>query len=284
LKKKNDFISPLADFIVKDVFGTQKNIGNTRGLLKAALDFDPTEYRSMKIVDPHLHRRWKKDKLAIVDVKINTASGIVLHIEVQVNPARDFIPRSLYYNDSLVVDQVGAGNPYKVIKRSISVVIVNFTLLENEPADRYKNVYRFLNTQSHEPFADLQEIVILELPKVPQEDDGTDLWPWLSFFKCKTNEELDMLANKYKAVSEAVREIRRISPVKAIRQMIFEYYDAKWVRESQDAYVREQGYKEAETKYQEQIRQEQTKYQEQIRQEQERIRQLEEENRRLRGE
>jgi hypothetical protein len=48
--------------MVKDVFGTQKNIGNTEGFLRAALDLDPAEYTSMKIVDPHLHRRWKWDK------------------------------------------------------------------------------------------------------------------------------------------------------------------------------------------------------------------------------
>jgi hypothetical protein len=64
-----------------------------------------------------------------------------------------------------------------------------------------------------------------------------------------------------------------MSPIRAIREMIFEYEDAKRLRMGQDAYVREQGYKEAETKYQEQIRQEQ-----------EQIRRLEEEVRRLRGE
>jgi hypothetical protein len=64
-----------------------------------------------------------------------------------------------------------------------------------------------------------------------------------------------------------------MSPIRAIRRMIFEHEEAKWIRMSQDAYVRDEGYKEAEAKYQEQIRQEQ-----------ERNRQLEEEVRRLRGE
>jgi predicted transposase/invertase (TIGR01784 family) len=259
--------------MVKNVFGTQKNIGNTEGFLKAVLDLDPAEYRSMKIVDPHLPRRWKKDKLGVVDIKISTTSGKVLHIEVQVNPGKDFIPRGLYYNDRLVVDQVGIGKRYKTIRRSVSVMVVNFTLLKNEPPDRYKNVYRFLNTVSHEPFTDLQEMVILELSKVPEEDDGTSLWPWLKFFKCQTQEELNMLARKHKEVSDAVWQTRRMSPIRAIREMIFEYEDGKRLQMSRDAYVWDEGYKEAETKYQEQIRQEQ-----------ERNRQLEEENRRLRGE
>jgi hypothetical protein len=119
----------------------------------------------------------------------------------------------------------------------------------------------------------LQEIVILELPKVPEENDGTALWPWLKFFKCQTMEEMNMLASRYKEVSDAVWQVRRMSPIRAIREMIFEYYDARNLREGQDEYVREQGYKEAELKYQEKL----TAAEDQIRQ-------LEEEVRRLQGE
>jgi hypothetical protein len=193
-----------------------------------------------------------------------------------------------------MVDQLGSGERYETIRPSISLMIVNFVLLENEPPERYKNVYRLLNTISHEPFTDLQEIVILELPKVPDKDDGTELWPWLTFFKCQTMEELDMLAKKHTEVSEAVRQVKRMSPIRAIREMIFEYEDGKRLQMSRDAYVHEQGYKEAEAKYQEQLRQKQaqmTTQEEQLRQEQEQIiaqeeqiRQLEEEKRRLRGE
>jgi predicted transposase/invertase (TIGR01784 family) len=275
---KEKFISPLADFIVKDVFGTQKNIGNTERLLKAVLDLDAAEYKSMKIVDPHLHRRFKKDKLGVVDIKINTRSGKVLHIEVQVNPDRDLISRGMYYNDRLVVDQIGAGKWYKTIRRSISVIILNFTLLKDEPPDRYKNVYRFLNMESHRPLSDLQEIIILELPKVPWEDDGTGLWPWLKYFKCETMEDLTMLAKEHEEVSDAVWQIRRMSPLRAIREMIFEYEDAKRIKMGQDAYVREEGREEGREQGREQGYQEaEAKYQEQIRR-------LEEENRRLRGE
>jgi hypothetical protein len=89
-------------------------------------------------------------------------------------------------------------------------------------------------------------------------------------------EELEMLAIKHPEVTGAVEQVRRMSPVRALRELIFEYEDARCLRMGQDAYVREegraQGYKEAEGKYQEA----EAKHTE-------RIRQLEEENRRLRG-
>jgi predicted transposase/invertase (TIGR01784 family) len=237
--------------MVKNVFGHQKVIENTAGLLKAVLDLDPAEYRSMRIVDPHLRRRWWKDKSGIVDIRIKTVSGKVLHVEVQVAPDSNIVPRILYYQDKLVTEQLGAGESYRKIRRTISIIILNYILLKDEPADRYKNTYRFLNMESHKPFTDLQEIVILELPKVPDTDNGTALWAWLRYFKCETMEELDMLAKKHPELTGTVRQFRRFSLIRAIRWMIFEYEDARRIRMGQDEYVREEGYREAELKYQE---------------------------------
>jgi predicted transposase/invertase (TIGR01784 family) len=263
---KNKFVSPLADFMVKDVFGNPKAVGNTAGLLQAVLDLDPAEYRSLRIVDPHLRRKWREDKMGIVDIRINTVSGKVLHVEVQVADDPDMIPRILYYQGKLLTEQIGAGGRYQKICRTISIVILDYIMLEQEDPARYKNTYRFLNTISHNLFTDLQEIVILELPKVPENDDGTGLWPWLKYFKCKTMEELIMLAKNHPEVEDAVWQFRRRTPIKVIQDLIFEYEDARRIRAGQDAYQRELGYKEAEAKYQDQIHR------------------LEEEIRRLRGE
>jgi predicted transposase/invertase (TIGR01784 family) len=54
-------------------------------------------------------------------------------------------------------------------------------------------------------------VIILELPKVPAEDDGTAIWPWMHFFKCRKLEEFDMLAAKHPEVSGPVAEIKRLS-------------------------------------------------------------------------
>jgi peptidoglycan hydrolase CwlO-like protein len=84
-----------------------------------------------------------------------------------------------------------------------------------------------------------------------------------------------------------------MSPIRALRELIFEYEDARRIRMARDAYAREQGYNQAKAEDQEQLdakeeqiqqNQEQIQQdQEQIRQEQERSRQLEEEIRRLRN-
>jgi hypothetical protein len=55
----------------------------------------------------------------------------------------------------------------------------------------YHHRIRLWNENTKEPFTDLVKIVIIELPKVPDKDNGDPLWPWLAYFKSKTQEELD---------------------------------------------------------------------------------------------
>jgi flagellar biosynthesis/type III secretory pathway protein FliH len=62
-----------------------------------------------------------------------------------------------------------------------------------------------------ELFTDLQQYVILELPKLPEEDDGHPAWPFLQFFKCGTEEEFEMLGKRHPEVKPQVEEYQRIS-------------------------------------------------------------------------
>ena len=47
----------------------------------------------------------------------------------------------------------------------------------------------------------------LELPKLPQDGDGTPLWDWLRFVGARRKEELDMLAEKNPQVGKAVAKL-----------------------------------------------------------------------------
>jgi hypothetical protein len=71
--------------------------------------------------------------------------------------------------------------------------------------------------------------------------------PWLKYFKRETMEEMNMLAKRHPEVAGAVRQIRRISPIRAIRRMIFKYEDGRHIQAGQEKYAREQGYNQAKT-------------------------------------
>jgi hypothetical protein len=57
----------------------------------------------------------------------------------------------------------------------------------------------------------LLEVNILELPKLPPEEDGTALWDWLGFLKARKEEELMRLAEKSPQLKKAVTRLVELS-------------------------------------------------------------------------
>jgi predicted transposase/invertase (TIGR01784 family) len=57
----------------------------------------------------------------------------------------------------------------------------------------------------------------LELKKLPENSDGSDLWKWMEFFKTESKEELEMLAKSDAALKEAVCKFKELSYDEALR-------------------------------------------------------------------
>jgi predicted transposase/invertase (TIGR01784 family) len=233
------FISPLNDYVVKCIYGDQKNIENTRGLLKTVLDIPLEEYDRLTVIDPFLKRWWDKDKLGIVDIRLSTAGGRQAAIEFQIQPYRAMPERIVYYNSKMIVGQMKSGFKYETLNQTISVVISDYTMLPHEHT--YLNYIELRNRTSGALFTELQQYIILELSKLPDEDDGQAVWPYMRFFKCRRKEEFEMLAKGYPEVQGLVKEYQRISWSDR-RRMIAEYREKQW-RDEQAAldYARDEG-------------------------------------------
>jgi predicted transposase/invertase (TIGR01784 family) len=203
-----ELASPLADYVFSLLFGDQRNIEVLEGFLKTILDIPPEEYESLTIVNPFLKRLFGRDKLGIVDVRVTTRSGRILHIELQLEKYAYMRHRMLYYISKLLWEQMKRGFEYESLHQVISIVICNHQLVEEEG---YMNTYELRNERSGKVFTDLVKVIILELPKVPEQRDGQAVWPWLKFMKGKTAEEQERLAERYPEVAMAVRTINRLS-------------------------------------------------------------------------
>jgi predicted transposase/invertase (TIGR01784 family) len=242
MKKEQGFISPLNDYVVKCIYGDQKNIANTEGFLKTVLDIPPEDYGRLTVIDPFLKRRWKKDKQGVVDIYLAMAGRRRVAIDVQVQRYSSMRSRIQYYNSRMVTDQMKSGFDYGAIGQAISVVITNYTLFYDE--DDYLNVYEPRNRKSGKLFSDLQQYVILELPKLPDEDDGQAIWPFLQFFKCRRKEEFEMLTKRHPEVEPQVEEYQRITWSQR-RRLLADY----WEKQRRDAasamnYARNEGREE----------------------------------------
>jgi predicted transposase/invertase (TIGR01784 family) len=233
------FVSPLNDYVFKSIYGEQKNIENTRGLLKTILEIPPEDYQQLTVVDPFLTRRWKKDKQGIVDLRLSTAGGRQISVELQVLPYKAMMERIVYYNARITADQMKSGLRYETLRQSISVVITNYDLLPGEPS--YLNRIELRNRESGALFTDLQQYVMLELSKLPEEDDGQAVWPYLKFFKCRRQEEFEMLWKRHPEVKGPVEEYRRLSRTE--RRLLVAYYRDKRKYDAQAAldYARDEG-------------------------------------------
>jgi predicted transposase/invertase (TIGR01784 family) len=169
----HEIISPLHDFAFSQIFGTQRNIAIPRAFLKALLDIPEDEYDRLTVVSPILGRFHKKDKMGVVDLKLTTKSGKIIHVELQVEKRANMRNRVLYYTARLIGDQLKFGDDYKKLQQVVSIVICNHVLLDEEEA--YTSSYELRNHKNRS-FTDLIKVVILELPKLSEAKDS-GVWP-----------------------------------------------------------------------------------------------------------
>ena len=199
-------LSPINDFVFKKVFG--ENTAVLEDFLKAVLDLPAEEYRGLTVVDPNLSRDFLEDKQGILDVKINTAAGKVIAVEVQVRPQKSLWSRMLFYTAKMVVEQVKSGSQYDQINRAVSILIADFEMVQENRA--YHNRFRLYDENTGARYPDSLEINILELPKA-HKSDGTHLGNWLRFFRAKTEEDFMSVSQTNPAINEAWGVIKVLS-------------------------------------------------------------------------
>jgi len=204
---KEKMISPLYDYVFSEIFGNQKNIDITRNFLKTLIDIPEDEYDRLTVVSPKLRKVFKTEKSGVVDLRLNTKSGKIIHIELQVEKRTNTRNRMLYYASRLIGDQLKLGDDYNKLHQVISIVICDHNLLEEE--DSYINIYELRNEEKRS-FTKLLRVIILELPKLPETVDRT-VWPWLKFFKCTEKEEFEMLALKFPELKKPVSCAKKMS-------------------------------------------------------------------------
>jgi predicted transposase/invertase (TIGR01784 family) len=81
--------------------------------------------------------------------------------------------RLIFYLAKMIMEQIGEGYDYTVIKRVISVVITDFELILKSPA--YHHIFRLYDRKHESEFSDLLEVNTLELPKLPKRKDKSKL-------------------------------------------------------------------------------------------------------------
>jgi predicted transposase/invertase (TIGR01784 family) len=212
-------LPPKSNTVFQMLFGDPRNIELLADFLKAVLDVPDDEYQNIVIVNPYLPREYPEKKLGIVDLRVTTRSGQIIHVEIQCDQDSAIRNRLVFYDSNLIAGQIKEGEKHKSLKRVISILITDYDLISESPL--YRHRFTLYDPRAAVEFTDLLEIRTLELTKIPEKPD-VYLWNWLRFFKAETKEELEMVAKASPAIQKATARVLKLSKDERAR-MIHEY-------------------------------------------------------------
>jgi predicted transposase/invertase (TIGR01784 family) len=133
----------------------------------------------------------------------------------------------------MITEQIGKGGHYSELKQAICIVITDYDFIPE--SEQCHTVFGMLEREEHFPFNDLMEINVLNLEKLPAEEDGK-LADWLRFLKAEKEEEFTMVAEKNPIIKEAYCKLQEMSEDEAKRML----YEAR-LKAQRDEYSRIQG-------------------------------------------
>ena len=206
---KPKILLPKVDVIFKLLFGDKRNIEILIDFLKSVLNISEDEYEKITIEDTHLKRETVDDKLGIVDVKLTTKTGKIIHIEIQIAKETGLPKRITYYNAKMLVTQLKSSEDYWNLEKVITIAIADFNFIKD--SDDYHHVFELREKFKGIRLTDIIEINTLELQKIPEQSDSTAKYDWLQFLKSEREEDFNMIAEKRPAIKKAVVELKRLS-------------------------------------------------------------------------
>ena len=196
----------------------QKNESVLRGLIGALLHLDQRDIISVEITNPIMPGEQIDNKTFVLDINVMLNNNICLNLEMQVlNPA-NWQDRSLSYLCRMY-DSLHCGEDYKEMNRAIHIGILDFTLFEEVP--EFYACYKLLNVKNHHVFNENFVLNVLDLNRIDlatEEDRCYEIDRWAQMFKAGTWEELRMIAEKNKYMSEAAVAMYELNADEIIRQ------------------------------------------------------------------
>lgn len=225
-------LSPKYDYVMKEIF---QNKVVLRFFLGDVLKIPQEQILSIRLRNTFLRKRFRRQKLGILDLVVELNGEIKINIELQVKVFEDWERRQLFYLSRLYGEELAVGESYSSLRKTIGISILNFNLSERKA---YHSVYRLRDEEGNE-FSDMLEIHILELNKELTGQGEID--SWIKFFNVETEEDVKMIGTKNPGIQEAIRVLKRMSLSNPLR-LRYEAY-LKRVRDEQarELYVRNQG-------------------------------------------
>jgi len=210
----NFLMKPKIDFAFKEIMMDEKA---RTGFLCTVLHLKPKDVKKTQILNPYLRKIHEDDKLGILDVRILMNNDTEIDTEIQLSELLVWPDRSLFYAAKMYTDQIEQGQKYDVLKKCVSISILDFILFKDK-TDFYSCFHIREDTHGF-LYTDKMEFHVIELPKLPAglKEDCTELELWAKFINAERKEDFDMLAEKNPYIDSAYRQLQVISQDKQKR-------------------------------------------------------------------
>ena len=201
-------LDPKVDFVFKNIFGSPKHPRILISFLNAILK-PVNKITSVEIKGTDLEKQFIDDKYSRLDIKAETSNYEIINIEIQLKNEYNMIKRSLYYLSKMYEEQLGEGEDYSKLNRTVCINILNFKYLKTE---KFHTGYRLKELETNEELTDVIEMHFIEIPKLQEESDEKDmLMAWTEFLRNPESEKFRSLEMSIEEIREAKDELIRLS-------------------------------------------------------------------------
>ena len=113
------------DWAIKNILRDKANFGVLEGFLTALLEED---VKIIELLESESNQEYQRDKFNRVDLLVKGTDEVHYIIEVQTEYEYDYLERLLYGTSKTLIESIKLGEPYRNIKKIISVSILFYNL------------------------------------------------------------------------------------------------------------------------------------------------------------
>lgn len=217
--------SMLNDFAFQWLFNRPGQEKLTISLLNAILQLDSSRrIEDLELLNPFHPRRFRDQKLTIVDVKARDKAGRWYCIEAQVHRQDAFVSRTALYVASLYRDQARAGSHYASLMPATCIAILDFDLFTQ--SQRVHEAFEFRNTDGSLSLSDTMALHYVDLTKYDANKPRslqTTFEKWLNVMKFsetygKLGVEIPGTLSEEEPINMAIKELQKINADEKMRR------------------------------------------------------------------
>ncbi|MBQ6118681.1 MAG: Rpn family recombination-promoting nuclease/putative transposase, partial [Clostridia bacterium] len=173
------------DIVFKNLFADKRNEDLLEAFLYAALDLPEGSIQKIEVKNGEITPLELSGKTCRLDLNL-TVNNMLVNVEMQVAPSRDFADRALFYWSEIFLSGSEQGMEYGGLRKAITVNLLNYTMFND---DRFYREYVPADLRTGDVLSDKMQIKFFEMTKVPSVEERTEQDPikaWLQLLKSTT--------------------------------------------------------------------------------------------------